>query len=104
METILRYKKEWGFHTEAEFMNVISLRFLNIILRVLRLEVSVHTMFTLQPSFEPILPKGGRGVVEVTVNSNEENSDNFCNFCPNYVQEFGLCSCSTAWALQSPYF
>ncbi len=77
METISRYKKEWAFYTEAEFMNVISLRFLGIILRVLRLEVSVYTMFTLQTSFKPILPKGGRGIVEVTVNNKEENPKTF---------------------------
>jgi hypothetical protein len=65
-----------------------------IILRVLRLEVSVYTMFTLQTSFKPILPKGGRGLVDVTVNNKEDNSE---DFCPNYVQEFGLCSCSTTW-------
>ncbi len=57
---------------------------LDIILRVLRLDV---TMFTLQASFKPLLLKRGGGsknpLVEVTVNSKED-------FCPNYVQEFGL--------------
>jgi hypothetical protein len=37
-------------------------------------------MFTLQNSFQPLLPG-------VTVNNNVEN---FKDFCPNYVQEFGL--------------
>ncbi len=43
-------------------------------------------MFTLQTSFKPLLLKGegGNPLVEVIVNSKEEN------FCPNYVQEFGL--------------
>ncbi len=49
-------------------------------------------MFTLQTSFKPLLLKRGGGgwlkaVVEETVNSKEENSK---DFCPNYVQEFGL--------------
>ncbi len=66
------------------------MRFLGIILRVFRLEIS-YTMFTLYASFKPFLLKGGRGgvqsVVIVTVNSKEENS---YDFCPNYVKEFGL--------------
>ncbi len=47
-------------------------------------------MFTLQTSFKPLLLKRGGGgpLVEVTVNSKEESSE---DFCPNYVQEFGLC-------------
>jgi|LakMenE01Jun11ns_1017448.scaffolds.fasta_scaffold9453850_1 hypothetical protein len=58
-------------------------------------------MFTLQTSFKPLLLKGDkgeyvkyvtRGVSPVTVNSTEENSE---DFCPNYVQEFGL-SCNGA--------
>ncbi len=55
--------------------------------------------FTLQTSFKPLLITGGkkvkyvsRGVSQVTVNSTEENSE---DFCPNYVQEFGL-SCNGA--------
>ncbi len=42
--------------------HTISLRFLGIIFRVLRLEVSVYilyTMFTLQTSFKPLLEEGG---------------------------------------------
>ncbi len=49
-------------------------------------------MFTLQTSFKPLLLKWGGGVntvVEETVNSKEENSN---DFCPSYVQEFGLSS------------
>jgi hypothetical protein len=48
------------------------------------------TMFALKTSFKPLLLKGVGGVnplVEVTVNIKEENSE---DFCPNYVQEFGL--------------
>jgi hypothetical protein len=48
-------------------------------------------MFTLQTSIKPLLPGGGGGglnpLFEVTVNSKEENS---YDFCPNYVQEFSL--------------
>ncbi len=55
-------------------------------LKVFRLEV-LYTMFTqLQTTFAQ-----GDGeqnpLVEVTVNSKEENSE---DFCPNYVQEFGF--------------
>jgi len=50
-------------------------------------------MITLHPSFKLLLLKErGEGVnplVEVTVNSKKENSE---DFCPNYVQEFWLCS------------
>jgi hypothetical protein len=47
-------------------------------------------MFTLQNQFQPTFSRwrggGGNPLVEVTVNSKEENS---YDFCPNYVQEFG---------------
>jgi hypothetical protein len=63
----------------------ISLRFLGIIL-------------TLQTSFKPLLLGGGGGglnpLVEVTVNSKEENSEDFCF---NYVQEFGLWELALSW-------
>jgi hypothetical protein len=70
------------------------LRFLCIILRVLRLEVSVYTVFTITNQFQTPLAQGGGGgvknrLVQVTVNSNEENS---YDFCPNNVQEFGPCT------------
>jgi hypothetical protein len=39
-------------------------------------------MFTLQTSFNPFLE-----VSRVTVSSKQENSS---DFCPNYVQEFGI--------------
>ncbi len=48
-------------------------------------------MFTLQASFKPFY-HGGKGsvpLVEVTVNSKEDNSK---HFSPNYVQEFDLVS------------
>ncbi len=54
----------------------ISLRFLGIILRVLRLEVYPYNV-----CFIPLF-----SLVEVTVNKEENSSD----FCPNYVQEFGI--------------
>jgi hypothetical protein len=49
--------------TEAEFMNVhctMSLKFLGIILRLFRLEVS-DKMITFQTSFRPLLLGGGGG-------------------------------------------
>jgi hypothetical protein len=55
------------------------LRFPDIILRVLRLEVSVYIVYiTIQ--FKPLLlkRKGVKPSVEVTVNSKEENSEEFC--------------------------
>jgi hypothetical protein len=55
--------------------------FLGIILRVLRLEVSVYNVYV-QTSFKPVL---FNPLVEVTVNSKGENS-----FFPKYVQEFCL--------------
>jgi hypothetical protein len=56
----------------------ISLRFLSIILRVLRLRFP-YTMFTLQTSLKPLLLKtGGGGGVKIQIH------------CPKYVQEFGL--------------
>jgi hypothetical protein len=73
----------------------ISLRFLGIILGVLRLEVSVYNVY-ITNQFQTTFAQGGGGVweggglnqlVEVTVNSKEENSS---DFCPNYVLEFGL--------------
>jgi hypothetical protein len=57
----------------------LSLSFLGIILRVLRLEV-LYTMFTLKTSFKALLLGGGgegegvKFVSRVTVNSKEENS------------------------------
>ncbi len=55
---------------------------LSIILRGLRLKVSLDNLSgTLHTSFKPLL------LVEVTVNSKEGNSE---DFCPNYVKEFGL--------------
>jgi hypothetical protein len=50
-------------------------------------------MFTLQTSFNSLLLRGQGGKilkceVDVTVNSKDENSE---DFCPNYVHEFGLC-------------
>jgi hypothetical protein len=64
------------------YERTVSLMFLGIILRVFRLEVSVYNVYItnqFQTTFAPLL--------EVTVNSKEENSYDFCS---NYVQEFGL--------------
>jgi hypothetical protein len=43
-----------------------------------------YTMFTLQNQFQTTF-----ALVEMTVISTEENSNDFCGFCPDYVQEFG---------------
>ncbi len=50
----------------------------------------LYTKFTLQTSSKSLLPKGWgeqNPLVDVTANSKEENS---YDFCPKYVQEFGL--------------
>jgi hypothetical protein len=65
----------------------ISLRFLGIILRVRRLKVANQ----FQTTFAQGKGGGVKSVGEVTVDSKEENSE---HFCPNYVQEFGLCIAS----------
>ena len=62
----------------------VSLRFLGIILRVLRLEVSVHNVY-ITNQFQTSFAQGRVGVkslVEVTVNSKDENS---WDVCPNYI-------------------
>jgi hypothetical protein len=74
----------------------ISLRFLGIILRVLRLQVSAYSVYCtlqIQNSLNPLL-LGGGGIplVDVTLNSKEEN---YQDFWPNYVQEFGLWTVDT---------
>jgi hypothetical protein len=68
------------------------LRFLGIILilRVLRLQVSVYNVYITKVSNHFGSRGGERGVnplVEVTVNSKEEYSE---GFCPNYVKKFDL--------------
>ncbi len=73
------------------------MRFLGIILRVLRLEIFLYNVYITNHfhHFQNTFDRGGKGgggynpLVEVTVNSVEENSK---DFCPNYVQEFGLCT------------
>ena len=60
-------------------------------MRVLRLEVSVYNVYItnqFQTTFDRGAGGGGRvRLAEVTANSKEENSE---DFCPNYVQELGL--------------
>jgi hypothetical protein len=70
------------------------MRFLGIILRLLRLEVSIYDV-NIAIQFQATFARGGGGGVgynplEVTVNGKEENSYYF--FCPDYVQEFGFCT------------
>jgi hypothetical protein len=67
--------------------------FLGIILRVLRLEVSIYNVY-ITNQFQTPFAQGGVnvGVKSVSrgdcaVNSKEENSS---YFCPNYFHEFGL--------------
>ncbi len=50
---------------------------------------NVDTLFTLL-----LLGVGGGAnpFGDVTVNSREEKSKTLKDFCPNYAQEFGLCS------------
>jgi hypothetical protein len=65
--------------TEAEFMSIqfrISLRFLGIILRVFRLEVSVYN-FYITNQFQTTFAQGGGGVglnLLIEANSKEEHS------------------------------
>ncbi len=67
---------------------IILLRFLGIILRVLRLKASVYNVYiTSQFQTWGWGGGGGKAVVEETVNSMEEN---YQDFCLDYVQEFGL--------------
>ncbi len=58
---------------EAEFMNVISLTFLGIILRVLRLEVSIYNVYLTIPVSNNFCSRRGRGgkirSIEVTVDT-----------------------------------
>jgi hypothetical protein len=56
----------------------MSVRFVDIILRVLRLEVP-YTIFALQTSVQPLFGGGEKNpLVEVTVNCKVENSEDFC--------------------------
>ncbi len=74
--------------------HTIFLRFLDIILRVLRLEFSLYNFYNIN-QFQTTFAQGewgGGGVraaVEMIVNSKEENSE---DFCPNYILESGLCT------------
>jgi hypothetical protein len=65
--------------------HTISLGFLGMILRVLRLEFSVYN-FYITTQFQTTFARGGDPLVQMTLNSKEEN------FFPNYVQEFDLCT------------
>jgi hypothetical protein len=62
-------------------------------LKVLRLEVFIYNFYItnqFQTTFAQGEWEGGvKSVREVTVNSKEKNS---LDFCPNHVQEFGLCT------------
>jgi hypothetical protein len=65
---------------EAEFMNVLALRFLGIILKVFRLEVSVYHVYNTN-QFQPTFARGGGGggggkfySIEGTEKCKEENT------------------------------
>ncbi len=61
-------------------------------MRVIRFEVSVYNVY-ITNQFQTTFAEGGQNLfVEVTVNSKEENSE---DICPNYIQEFGLCTVVT---------
>jgi hypothetical protein len=69
--------------------NSWTLRFPGITLRVLRLEVSLYNVYITNQFQTTFAQRGGgvKSLVEVTMNSKEENSE---DFFPNYLQEFGL--------------
>jgi hypothetical protein len=66
----------------------------HIILRVLRLEVSVYKMFIFQTSLKPLLLKGGggEGVKSICRDDCDYQGGKLLRLLayPNYVQEFGL--------------
>jgi hypothetical protein len=64
------------------------LRFLGIILRVLRLEVSVHNVY-ITNQFQSTFAQGDGGLKSVV------------DFCPNYVQEFGLWTDNAVLAIET---
>jgi hypothetical protein len=55
-------------------------------MRVLRLEASGYNV-NITNQFQTTFAQGVGGVKSATVNSKEENSQ---DFCPDYIQEFGL--------------
>jgi hypothetical protein len=58
-----------------------------MVLRFLRLEVSVHNVY-ITNQFQTTFARGWvKTLLEVTVNSKEKNSYEFCH---KYVHEFGL--------------
>jgi len=61
--------------------------FLGIIVRVLRLEVSVYNAY-ITNQFQTTFAQGGRGVKSVSRGDCEYKGGKLF-FCPNYVQEFG---------------
>ncbi len=63
-----------GFSSSRIHECTISLRFLGIILTVLRLEVSVYNVY-MTNQFQATFAEGGGGdlLVELTVNSKEKN-------------------------------
>ncbi len=68
----------------------VTSKFLGIILRVLRLEVSAYRVY-ITNQFQSTFAQGEEGskfcYIEVTVSRKEKKSE---DFCPSYVQEFGL--------------
>jgi hypothetical protein len=64
------------------------LRFLGIILRVLSLE-DFEYYVSIRNQFQTTFARGGGGVKSVRRGDCEYSSKE--DFCPNYVQKFGLC-------------
>ncbi len=62
------------------------MRFLGIILRVLRLKVSVYNVYITNQFQATFAQRGG-----VSRGDCEKQGGKLLRLCPNYVQEFGLC-------------
>jgi hypothetical protein len=90
--TILSLLEDYSWHIVYRSQiheRTIWLRFLGIILKGLRLEVSLYNVY-ITNQFQTNFARGGGGggvkpLVEVAV-----HRENSIDFCPNYVQEFGL--------------
>jgi hypothetical protein len=65
-------------------------RFLAIILRVLRLEISVYIVYITNQFQTTFAGGGGGGVKSVSRGDCELQGGKLLDFCPKYVQEFGL--------------
>ncbi len=78
----------------SRILATISLRFLGIILRVLRLEVSIYNVYITNQFQATLLKKEGEGVKSISRGDCEYQGGKLLRLCPNYVQEFCLCTVS----------